>query len=180
MIQVFEPGSEDEQLMFEFLGKAKHFHECPDEHPGGAQPVAFILGPGNLLSVAPLGLFGDYNDPRVRDFLSTAIRQFAKDQRAHFVALLSDTWRTQFDDYPGIVAEGLDPADYRDWPPEIVARHPFKRREALMMSMEGRSGFKMLWQFYRRERGRIVWEECEVADDYEASGRFMNLLPKED
>jgi hypothetical protein len=177
-IEVFEAGSDEEMVMLAMLNTAKHMHE---DHPEGVQPHAFVFGADMRLVVVNLANFGDYNEVRVRDEIAVSLREIAKEQRAHFIGFLSDVWRTLFDDPRAIEADGLRCEDYRDWSEAAKQRHPFVRREALFLAMESRAGNKYLSQFYRRAGKRIVWEEIFVDDhDVVASGRFIDMLPRED
>jgi hypothetical protein len=172
-IQVFEPGSEEEQVMNSVLALAKHTHE---DH--GAEARAYIFGAGRSLTIASFIHFGDYNDPRVKGRVAEWLRAQAKAAQAHFIAIVSDAFVTSFDDFPAIRAEGLDYKKWDTWPLEARRRHPRSRREALVLIIQTRIGNKTVEQFYRRDNDRIVWEECTVSDDDSGFGLFWGLLPK--
>src|SRR3954469_7073231 len=176
-IEVEEPKTEEEEIMFSCLGLAKHFHEDRDDHPRGVEPTAFVFGQERRLTVVSLKHLMTDDIPRA--VAADAIREIAAKERAYAVGFVSDTWMTEFADKKPVEAEGLRCERWRSWSDDQRARL-VRRREALLLIFETRAGNKDMVQFYRRDRERIVWEELRVEVSTERGGRFTDLLPKED
>lgn len=181
-IEVLEAGTDDERVIFGMLQTAKHICETPEEH-GGVQPMAFMMCGDRSLAIIGLGKLGDWNEGSVRDEAAVFLRLLAKDRNATIVAILGDAWVYRFT--PEVAnaarAAGLDTGQFKAWSQDDRERFPFTRREALSLAVETRTGAKMIYQFYRRDRsGTIRWMECEIEsedNEIKVRGRFANLLP---
>lgn len=177
MIEVEEPKTEEEEIMFSCLGLAKHMHEDPVEHPRGAEPTAFVFGQLGRLVIVALGHLLTDDIPRA--VAADAIRYVAKVERAYAVGFVSDTWMNDIIDQRAAEAEGLVCDKWRTWSDEQRARH-LRRREALALMFETRAGTKDLFQYYRRDKDRIIWEEVQVQEGGDRKGLFTDFLPRED
>lgn len=168
--EVFDPGSPEEAFLAHALATGRENHERPE----GLLPVGFLFGEKRrslfIVNLAPF--WGSDGDEA-----AGVLRSLASEEDASIISVLCDCWKTTFRDEEKIEAAGLDLRKFHDWPPAAKRRFLI-RREALTMSIESRLGFKLITQFYRRDCGKILWEELEVADDYDsAEGRFVGLLP---
>ena len=166
-IEVGQSDTDDEAVAMQLFADAKREHET-----SGARPTALVALGEDRYARIELADLGDFSDPETQRMALDLVRMFTMSQRSEFVAIMADTSVTRVEDCP----PGVDPQSYRDWSSEMQARHPVRRRQALTMTMEARSGLVMVYQFYRGRPGAIVWEECLIERHPPIAGRLLPVL----
>jgi hypothetical protein len=149
------------------------------ERDGHLTPVLFMRAPGTdgtgrwELGILPLAQFGDFETDAGKDRIAFWMRRFLREHKATSCAMMIDIFYTAFDplDSEMQAMKDIPPAE---WPPELLAKA--RRREAVGCMVEEGGHMTAITQFYHRDRGRIVFEECEVADNDGGDGRFTWLL----
>jgi hypothetical protein len=147
---------------------------------GSVNPMLFYKVGDSTLEIVALSQLG-FDGDESKETAAFWMRRLLRERGATTSVFLTDSYVT---DLAGMSKEESSEAigkygNVSNWPAALRSR--VKRREALNLAVEEGEGFWMLTQFYRRAKGVVTFEECQIieyAEDAKISGRFARLLPK--